>query len=126
MLRPAGEKSLFRQTDLPRQPVPAALCGRPVPRGRCRWRIVQPTMRQYPSGGSISVPGAPSVFRAVATDYVSGYVTEDALPTHEAYIMESMADGLKRVAGKQTLTLTHYGRKSGKPYKVTIWFTFDG
>ena len=29
---------------------------------------------------------------------------------------------LKRVAGKQTTTLTHYGRKTGKPYEVTIWF----
>ena len=27
---------------------------------------------------------------------------------------------LKAVAGRQTLTLTHYGRKSGKPYDVTI------
>jgi deazaflavin-dependent oxidoreductase (nitroreductase family) len=33
---------------------------------------------------------------------------------------------LKRVAGKQTVTLTHYGRKSGKPYDVTIWFVMDG
>jgi deazaflavin-dependent oxidoreductase (nitroreductase family) len=33
---------------------------------------------------------------------------------------------LKAVAGKQTLTLRHYGRKSGKPYEVTIWFVVDG
>ena len=33
---------------------------------------------------------------------------------------------LKRVAGKQTVRLTHYGRKSGKPYEVTIWFVLDG
>jgi deazaflavin-dependent oxidoreductase (nitroreductase family) len=33
---------------------------------------------------------------------------------------------LKAVAGRQTLTLTHYGRKSGKPYDVTIWFTVEG
>ena len=30
---------------------------------------------------------------------------------------------LRRIAGKQTLRLTHYGRKSGKPHVVTIWFT---
>jgi deazaflavin-dependent oxidoreductase (nitroreductase family) len=24
------------------------------------------------------------------------------------------------------VTLTHYGRKSGKPYDVTIWFVVDG
>jgi deazaflavin-dependent oxidoreductase (nitroreductase family) len=29
---------------------------------------------------------------------------------------------LKKVAGKQTTTLTHYGRKTGKPHEVTIWF----
>jgi len=40
--------------------------------------------------------------------------------------MESIADRLNRVAGKQTLRLTHYGRKSGKPYEVTIWFVVDG
>ena len=40
--------------------------------------------------------------------------------------MGSIADGLKRVAGRQTLTLTHYGSKSGKPYNVTIWFVVDG
>ena len=33
---------------------------------------------------------------------------------------------LKAVAARRTLTLTHYGRKSGKPYDVTIWFVVDG
>lgn len=33
---------------------------------------------------------------------------------------------LKAVAGRQTLTLTHYGRKSGRPYQVTIWFVLEG
>jgi deazaflavin-dependent oxidoreductase (nitroreductase family) len=32
---------------------------------------------------------------------------------------------LRRVVARQTLTLTHYGRKSGKPYEVTIWFVLD-
>lgn len=32
---------------------------------------------------------------------------------------------LRRVAGKQTTKLTHYGRKTGKPYEVTIWFVLD-
>jgi deazaflavin-dependent oxidoreductase (nitroreductase family) len=41
--------------------------------------------------------------------------------------MESNAlTRLKRVAARQTLILTHYGRKSGKPYDVTIWFVVDG
>jgi deazaflavin-dependent oxidoreductase (nitroreductase family) len=41
--------------------------------------------------------------------------------------MESnVATRLKRVAARQTVTLTHYGRKSGKPYDVTIWFVVDG
>ena len=33
---------------------------------------------------------------------------------------------LRRVAGRQTTRLTHYGRKSGKAYEVTIWFVLDG
>jgi len=33
---------------------------------------------------------------------------------------------LKRLAGKQTVVLTHYGRKSGKPYEVKIWFVVAG
>jgi deazaflavin-dependent oxidoreductase (nitroreductase family) len=33
---------------------------------------------------------------------------------------------LDSVAKRQTVRLTHYGRKSGKPYEVTIWFAVDG
>src|SRR5215469_15547777 len=33
---------------------------------------------------------------------------------------------LRRVADKQTTRLTHYGRKTGKPHEVTIWFVLDG
>ena len=33
---------------------------------------------------------------------------------------------LRRVAGTQTTRLIHYGRKTGKPYEVTIWFVLDG
>jgi len=33
---------------------------------------------------------------------------------------------LRRVAGKQTTRLTHFGRKTGKPHEVTIWFVLDG
>jgi len=33
---------------------------------------------------------------------------------------------LRRVAGKQTTRLTHYGRKTGEPHEVTIWFVLDG
>jgi deazaflavin-dependent oxidoreductase (nitroreductase family) len=32
---------------------------------------------------------------------------------------------LRRVARKQTTRLTHYGRKTGKPHEVTIWFVLD-
>lgn len=38
----------------------------------------------------------------------------------------NLADRLRAVAGAQTLVLTHRGRKSGKPYDVTIWFVVDG
>src|SRR5215469_211173 len=33
---------------------------------------------------------------------------------------------LRRVAGKQTTRLTHFGRKTGKPHEVTIWFVLGG
>jgi deazaflavin-dependent oxidoreductase (nitroreductase family) len=33
---------------------------------------------------------------------------------------------LRIVAGKQTLVLTHYGRSTGKPHQVTIWFLVQG
>ena len=32
---------------------------------------------------------------------------------------------LVRVGDRQTLRLTHYGRKSGRPYEVTIWYLVD-
>jgi deazaflavin-dependent oxidoreductase (nitroreductase family) len=37
----------------------------------------------------------------------------------------TVAGRLARVAKKQTVRLTHHGRKSGKPYEVTIWFLVD-
>lgn len=41
--------------------------------------------------------------------------------------MESNAlTRLRRVAARQTTGLTHYGRKTGKPHQVTIWFVLDG
>ncbi len=38
----------------------------------------------------------------------------------------SLAARLAAVASRSTLRLTHYGRKTGKPYEVTIWFLVDG
>ena len=32
---------------------------------------------------------------------------------------------LRQVAGKKRTRLTHYGRKTGKPHEVTIWFVLD-
>lgn len=37
-----------------------------------------------------------------------------------------LAARLAKIADKSTVRLTHIGRKSGKPYRVTIWFTVDG
>jgi deazaflavin-dependent oxidoreductase (nitroreductase family) len=39
---------------------------------------------------------------------------------------DSIGDRLKRIASQGTLQLTHIGRKSCKPYQVTIWFVVDG
>ena len=33
---------------------------------------------------------------------------------------------LRRVAGRQTTRITHFGRKTGKSHEVTIWFVLDG
>jgi len=37
-----------------------------------------------------------------------------------------LAERLAGVANASTLRLTHYGRRSGRPYTVTIWFMVDG
>jgi deazaflavin-dependent oxidoreductase (nitroreductase family) len=39
---------------------------------------------------------------------------------------ERTAQSLAKIAPLSTLTLTHYGRKSGKPYDVVIWFVIEG
>ena len=39
---------------------------------------------------------------------------------------ESLRARLARVQRAKTTILTHYGRKTGKPYRVKIWFTVDG
>jgi deazaflavin-dependent oxidoreductase (nitroreductase family) len=33
---------------------------------------------------------------------------------------------LRKAGDRQTLRLTHHGRKSGRPYEVTIWYLVDG
>jgi deazaflavin-dependent oxidoreductase (nitroreductase family) len=38
----------------------------------------------------------------------------------------AIASQLAKMAGYQTMRLTHRGRKSGNPYEVTIWFVVDG
>jgi hypothetical protein len=38
----------------------------------------------------------------------------------------TLADRLAGAANVSTLRLTHYGRRSGKPYEVTIWFMVEG
>ena len=40
--------------------------------------------------------------------------------------MTVLAERLSRVAHLSTLRLTHYGRRSGKPYEATIWFMVEG
>jgi deazaflavin-dependent oxidoreductase (nitroreductase family) len=36
------------------------------------------------------------------------------------------AQRLEKIRSLQTLTLTHHGRKTDKPYDVVIWFVLDG
>lgn len=40
--------------------------------------------------------------------------------------MSALSERLARTAGFWNCRLTHYGRKSGRPYEVTIWFLVDG
>lgn len=41
--------------------------------------------------------------------------------------MESTALArLRRVSSRKTTTITHFGRKTGQPHQVTIWFVLDG
>ena len=37
----------------------------------------------------------------------------------------TVAARLARIANEPTLELTHYGRKTGQPYRVTIWFMVE-
>ena len=39
---------------------------------------------------------------------------------------QALAKRLAPLARTSTLRLTHYGRRSGKPFEVTIWFLVDG
>jgi deazaflavin-dependent oxidoreductase (nitroreductase family) len=41
-------------------------------------------------------------------------------------MMATLASRLASIDGRSTCRLTHYGRKSGKPYEVTIWFMVEG
>jgi deazaflavin-dependent oxidoreductase (nitroreductase family) len=38
----------------------------------------------------------------------------------------TISEQLQAVSSNSTLRLTHIGRKSGKPFQVTIWFVVDG
>ena len=40
-------------------------------------------------------------------------------------VADQVAERLAHLPGRLTCTLTHYGRKSGAPYRVTVWFTVD-
>jgi deazaflavin-dependent oxidoreductase (nitroreductase family) len=39
---------------------------------------------------------------------------------------QTLATRLARLNRARTTVLTHYGRKTQKPYRVKIWFTVDG
>ena len=38
----------------------------------------------------------------------------------------AIVDRLARISTRSTCRLTHYGRKTGKPYHVILWFTVEG
>jgi deazaflavin-dependent oxidoreductase (nitroreductase family) len=45
--------------------------------------------------------------------------------TSDLEARSDLAARLARLADYQTLKLTHYGRRSGLPYEVTIWFAVE-
>jgi deazaflavin-dependent oxidoreductase (nitroreductase family) len=47
-------------------------------------------------------------------------------PMTDSPTNQALATRLARVARTRTTTVTHYGRATGKPYQVKIWFTVDG
>jgi deazaflavin-dependent oxidoreductase (nitroreductase family) len=61
------------------------------------------------------------------TDQLGGIPVAYRSPTDYVGRMPSLlVDRLASVANHSTLRLTHYGRRSGKPYEVTIWFMVEG
>ncbi len=51
---------------------------------------------------------------------------ERVLSEEEPSAMDaSLAQRLQKISRHQILTLTHSGRKTGNPYKVTIWFIVE-
>src|SRR3954471_23218516 len=82
---------------------------------RTRWR------RQWRSPAALSCTVRANC-QVLSRSRSGGSVLRMATPV----IDSELAARLARVARKSHVTLTHYGRKSGKPYQVTIWFTVDG
>lgn len=41
-------------------------------------------------------------------------------------MLNAIAGRIARVASRSTCRLTHYGRATGRPHQVTIWFLPDG
>ena len=41
-------------------------------------------------------------------------------------MLNAIAGRIARVASRSTCRLTHYGRTTGRPHQVTIWFLPDG
>src|ERR1700722_4183707 len=55
-----------------------------------------------------------------------GAAQRELRPNSRCMTMASKSlERLRKVGDRQTLSLTHYGRKSGRPYEVTIWYLVD-
>ncbi len=74
--------------------------------------------RTRPSGRNVRFSGQSKIDSAPCGWHVEGCKRERMESTELAR--------LRQVAAKQTTRLTHYGRKTGKPHEVTIWFVLDG
>jgi deazaflavin-dependent oxidoreductase (nitroreductase family) len=70
------------------------------------------------------VKGAPSALLSALVDCAGCAGYEAAMTPASAD--RPLAARLAGVAGRSTCRLTHHGRRTGRPYEVTIWFMVDG
>ncbi len=81
--------------------------------------LAQVSRRTLPPEDDCAVTSV-QIHREAAED--SRFADYFALTDRRMTSRTKLAERLAPVANRSTLRLTHYGRKTGNPYEVTIWF----